>query len=378
MFGRRMEGRRRDGRVFSGRSAHDRGCGAASWLQPGCGRDMLRAVRAGHGGMAQFNHPEFGGSGQWMRGGMTMVWEHVRFRAQSPRRAPVRRAFADSRTRAADRRRGARGARRMVASELGVPNSAGSQNEMRYAYLPQRVGWPSTSAAASRSTIRSIIASAASHSNRPDTGRWPSPASTAWSISAGYRASHPNLRAQPSPVSGHRAQSSPEPGDPVQPSPGPGQPCSTIAAGGCSRAGNGARTRCRRHDREAGRTAPQGHPHRCRVFSEENRTARAALNDVERQTSDDRGLLGSAAAGCDARRGRSGGGRAGVRAGARASASHRGRRLRSRRAAAASIRSSRFWGPRWASEVRRIGGIPFVTTAMGSHGAPRTSGSARC
>jgi hypothetical protein len=34
---------------------------------------MLEAVLHGHGSMAQFNHPEFGGSGQWMPGGMTML-----------------------------------------------------------------------------------------------------------------------------------------------------------------------------------------------------------------------------------------------------------------------------------------------------------------
>jgi hypothetical protein len=34
---------------------------------------MLQAVINGHGSMAQFSHPEFGGSGQWMRGGMIMV-----------------------------------------------------------------------------------------------------------------------------------------------------------------------------------------------------------------------------------------------------------------------------------------------------------------
>ena len=34
---------------------------------------MLESVRRGHGTMAQFSHPEFSGSGQWMRGGMTMV-----------------------------------------------------------------------------------------------------------------------------------------------------------------------------------------------------------------------------------------------------------------------------------------------------------------
>lgn len=34
---------------------------------------MLQAVINGNGRMAQFNHPEFSGSGQWMSGGMTMV-----------------------------------------------------------------------------------------------------------------------------------------------------------------------------------------------------------------------------------------------------------------------------------------------------------------
>jgi len=34
---------------------------------------MLQAVIAGGGTMAQFQHPELGGSGQWMQGGMTMV-----------------------------------------------------------------------------------------------------------------------------------------------------------------------------------------------------------------------------------------------------------------------------------------------------------------
>lgn len=36
-------------------------------------QSMLDAVVRGGGSMAQFSHPEFSGSGQWMRGGMTMV-----------------------------------------------------------------------------------------------------------------------------------------------------------------------------------------------------------------------------------------------------------------------------------------------------------------
>ena len=35
--------------------------------------NMLDAVINGNGSMAQFNHPEFSGSGQWMRGGMIMI-----------------------------------------------------------------------------------------------------------------------------------------------------------------------------------------------------------------------------------------------------------------------------------------------------------------
>lgn len=34
---------------------------------------LLYAVAAGNGTMAQFNHPELGGSGQWMQGGMIML-----------------------------------------------------------------------------------------------------------------------------------------------------------------------------------------------------------------------------------------------------------------------------------------------------------------
>ena len=36
-------------------------------------RHMMGAVLEGNGSMAQFNHPEFAGSGQWMKGGMLML-----------------------------------------------------------------------------------------------------------------------------------------------------------------------------------------------------------------------------------------------------------------------------------------------------------------
>jgi hypothetical protein len=42
-------------------------------FSPDAVTSMLFSIVAGRGGMAQFNHPEFGGSGQWMSGGATMI-----------------------------------------------------------------------------------------------------------------------------------------------------------------------------------------------------------------------------------------------------------------------------------------------------------------
>jgi hypothetical protein len=42
-------------------------------VSAGAVRTLLEAVVNGGGSMAQFNHPELGGGGQWLRGGMTMV-----------------------------------------------------------------------------------------------------------------------------------------------------------------------------------------------------------------------------------------------------------------------------------------------------------------
>jgi hypothetical protein len=42
-------------------------------LQPETVESLLKAVIQGNGTMAQFNLPELGGAGQWMKGGMTMV-----------------------------------------------------------------------------------------------------------------------------------------------------------------------------------------------------------------------------------------------------------------------------------------------------------------
>ena len=45
----------------------------SSGFSPDAVTHMLVTVMNGNGSMAQFSHPEFGGGGQWMRGGMVMV-----------------------------------------------------------------------------------------------------------------------------------------------------------------------------------------------------------------------------------------------------------------------------------------------------------------
>ena len=101
--------------------------------------DALRAVAAGHGTMAQFSHRELGGPGQWMRGGMTMLSDMgndaLRRRvdalcadladlvAREPR-------IVDDRSRASSSQ--------WWPAALGTPASSGAQNDVRYAYFPDR------------------------------------------------------------------------------------------------------------------------------------------------------------------------------------------------------------------------------------------------
>jgi len=44
---------------------------------------LLGALVNSNGNMAQFNHPELGGGGQWMRGGMTMVGDMFNYGLKS-------------------------------------------------------------------------------------------------------------------------------------------------------------------------------------------------------------------------------------------------------------------------------------------------------
>ncbi|MFW0794477.1 SHOCT domain-containing protein [Gordonia sp. CPCC 205515] len=105
---------------------------------------MLLALRAGGGRMAQFSIPELGGSGQWMRGGMTMVGDmfdnslKVRVDALCTELAQLvdsTQVFAA--TPAQNQAAGFGTASTNWWPEgLGVPSSTGAQNGVRYAIFP--------------------------------------------------------------------------------------------------------------------------------------------------------------------------------------------------------------------------------------------------
>jgi Short C-terminal domain len=105
---------------------------------------LLLAVSAGGGSMAQFYHPDLGGGGQWMRGGMTMVGDMFNRGLQAtvsglcselsdllnsqqvfvPAPQSTGGGFGSS-------------GNNWWPGDLGSPSSSGGQNDSRYAYFPQ-------------------------------------------------------------------------------------------------------------------------------------------------------------------------------------------------------------------------------------------------
>lgn len=111
---------------------------------------MLDAVINGNGSMAQFSHPEFGGSGQWMSGGMTMLSDmfnnYLKGRVDNlcADLAGLIANQSDLIQRASSQAQGQDGASLFVPAgpdwwgpELRWPNSTGAQNGVRYAYFSQ-------------------------------------------------------------------------------------------------------------------------------------------------------------------------------------------------------------------------------------------------
>ncbi|BDA85978.1 hypothetical protein Sa4125_35200 [Aureimonas sp. SA4125] len=121
------------------------------------GLAMAEAISRGVGSMAQFNHRDLGGQGQWVRGGMLMIADmfndglksRVRNLAETLAEAAQRGAIqpkpggdgADNQgsESAGDARgglgSGARGS--WWPADLGEPASSGAQDGMRYAVFPE-------------------------------------------------------------------------------------------------------------------------------------------------------------------------------------------------------------------------------------------------
>lgn len=109
-------------------------------------RYMLHALERGNGTMAQFDHPAFGGMGQWFAGGMVMTGrmnDHA-LKARvcalcdelaSSLPAVAWHASAASSSMAATSASG--GASAWWPAGLGRPSSVGAQNTTRYAYFPE-------------------------------------------------------------------------------------------------------------------------------------------------------------------------------------------------------------------------------------------------
>jgi hypothetical protein len=104
---------------------------------------MLIAVNNGGGTMAQFSIPELGGSGQWMRGGMTMVG-NMFDNALKARVDGLCRELSQllSTTtvfppaNSSSQSQGGFTSSNWWPTDLGVPSSSGAQNNARYAIFP--------------------------------------------------------------------------------------------------------------------------------------------------------------------------------------------------------------------------------------------------
>jgi hypothetical protein len=121
-----------EGREIARRAAERHG------VSEGAAAEMLRALAAGYGSQAQFNHPDLGGMGQWSRGGMLMIGDMFNnglkarvdalandLSAEMGQVNVLRRPEGDTFSSGTG-----------WPAEFGSPSSSGSQNDMRYAFFP--------------------------------------------------------------------------------------------------------------------------------------------------------------------------------------------------------------------------------------------------
>lgn len=121
---------------------------------------LLQALISGHGTMAQFDHPELGGLGQWAQGGMTMIGDMFNNALKAKvdglcsdlanllRQEPsLTRESTSSQTQGQGGTGGSGNVSLFVpaaggspagwwGADLGAASATGSQNNIRYAYFP--------------------------------------------------------------------------------------------------------------------------------------------------------------------------------------------------------------------------------------------------
>jgi hypothetical protein len=104
----------------------------------GAARALAEALRQGGGRMAQFNHSELGGMGQWTAGGMIMIGDMFNHGLKARVDALCRDLAANPGPvpAAAEQQPGRTG--NWWPDSLGSPSATGAQNDMRYACFPDQ------------------------------------------------------------------------------------------------------------------------------------------------------------------------------------------------------------------------------------------------
>jgi hypothetical protein len=106
-------------------------------FSPDAARAVAEALRHGGGRMAQFNHPELGGMGQWAAGGMLMIGDMFNHALKARVDALCRDLAAMPGPVAAAARQQPGQASHWWPGSLGTPSAIGAQDNMRYACFPE-------------------------------------------------------------------------------------------------------------------------------------------------------------------------------------------------------------------------------------------------
>ena len=98
-------------------------------------RAVAEALRHGGGRMAQFNHPELGGMGQWSAAGMLMIGDMFNHALKARVDALCRDLVAMPAPAQSDEQRPEQ-TEHWWPDGFGTPSATGAQNDMRYACFP--------------------------------------------------------------------------------------------------------------------------------------------------------------------------------------------------------------------------------------------------